>query len=232
MKAQISGRRRQVSLEEEPALGRHGLVVAEQVLRAPTPSPLRLRALRDLRQLVRVAEEDEVARGRADRERVGERDLAGLVDEERVERTLASKSTPRARRATPCRRRAGGRRRAGRRRRSTASMQRPSKRDSLVVVASTSSRPLNAKPCSRPPARSPRSSLWIALWLSEVTPTRLPACISATAIFAPCHVLPEPGRALHEEVAVARASSAASTGSRGRARTAGSAARGQRDERR
>ena len=38
-----------------------------------------------------------------------------------------------------------------------------------------------------------RSRLWIALWLSDVTPTRFPSRISATAIRAPCHVLPEPG---------------------------------------
>ncbi len=36
-------------------------------------------------------------------------------------------------------------------------------------------------------------NLWIALWLSAVTPTRCPACMSAIAIRAPFHVLPEPG---------------------------------------
>ena len=57
----------------------------------------RVRALRDLRELVRVAEQDEVSRRRADRERVGERDLPGLVDEERVD---AAGRAPRARRGT------------------------------------------------------------------------------------------------------------------------------------
>ena len=74
--------------EEEPSLRGHGLVVAEEVLEHREPRPLRVRALRDLRQLVRVAEQDEGARSRPDREHVGERELAGLVDEEHVERPL------------------------------------------------------------------------------------------------------------------------------------------------
>ena len=44
----------------------------------------RVRALRDLRELVRVAEEDEVPRRGADGDRVRERELPALVDEERV----------------------------------------------------------------------------------------------------------------------------------------------------
>ena len=80
-------------LEEDPALRRHGLVLAEQVLQDRDLRLLGLRALRDLRQLVRVAEEDEVARAAADRHRVGERHLARLVHEERVERCAAWKST-------------------------------------------------------------------------------------------------------------------------------------------
>ena len=75
-------------LEEDPALRRHGLVLAEQVLQDRHLRLVRLRALRDLRQLVRVAEEDEVARDRADRHRVGERHLARLVHEERVDEAL------------------------------------------------------------------------------------------------------------------------------------------------
>ena len=77
-------------LEEEPAVGRDRDVVAEQVLEDGTLRLLGVRALRDLRQLVRVAEEDEVARARPGRERVGERELTGLVDEEHVDRTLAA----------------------------------------------------------------------------------------------------------------------------------------------
>ena len=71
-------------LEEEPAVGRHGLVVAEQVAEHRRLRARRVRALRDLRELVRVAEEDEVPRRGADGDRVGERELPALVDEERV----------------------------------------------------------------------------------------------------------------------------------------------------
>ena len=45
-----------------------------------------MNALRDVRQLLRIAEQDEVARGRAHRDGIGERHLAGLVDEQVVER--------------------------------------------------------------------------------------------------------------------------------------------------
>jgi hypothetical protein len=42
-------------------------------------------ALRDLWQLIGVAEEDQRVSGAADRDDVGERHLAGFVDEEDVE---------------------------------------------------------------------------------------------------------------------------------------------------
>ena len=45
-------------------------------------------ALRDLGELERVAEQDDRPRRGAHRERVGERDLAGLVDDEHVERLV------------------------------------------------------------------------------------------------------------------------------------------------
>ena len=44
----------------------------------------RMRALGDLRELVRVAEENKPLRGRADGDRVGKRNLATLVHEQRV----------------------------------------------------------------------------------------------------------------------------------------------------
>ena len=43
-----------------------------------------MRSLRDLRQLIGVAEEDQVARRGRHRHRIGERELPALVDEERV----------------------------------------------------------------------------------------------------------------------------------------------------
>ena len=154
-----------------------------------------MRALRDLRQLVRVAEQDERARGGADREHVGERDLARLVDEEHVDRPLGRVEVDRlagqrpAVPATSSKRRVGAGVGVGRRddaaARRTPCPGRPRR--------APSSRPLNVKPCRSASCSIARSRLWIALWLSEVTPTRLPARISATAIFAPCQVLPDPG---------------------------------------
>ena len=54
-------------------------------------------------------------------------------------------------------------------------------------------RPRNEKPCRLASRSIPESRFAIALWLSDVTPTRRPARMSATAAFAPCHVFPEPG---------------------------------------
>jgi hypothetical protein len=54
-------------------------------------------ALRDLRQLERVAKQDEVLRRRPHRQRIGKRDLARLVDEQVVERRveLCAREEPR-----------------------------------------------------------------------------------------------------------------------------------------
>ena len=72
-------------LEEEAELGRDRLVLAEQVLEHARAGAVGMDALRHLRELERVAEQDE-RRGRgAAGERVGEAVLAGLVDDERVE---------------------------------------------------------------------------------------------------------------------------------------------------
>ena len=55
-------------------------MLAEQVLEHRVPGPGRVDRLGDLGELERVAEQDDVARGGAHRQRVGERDLPGLVD--------------------------------------------------------------------------------------------------------------------------------------------------------
>ena len=75
-------------LEEEAAVGRDRLLVADQVLQHGRVAAVRVRALDHLVELLRVADEHEVARAGAHRERVGERHLAGLVDEEVVERAV------------------------------------------------------------------------------------------------------------------------------------------------
>ena len=48
--------------------------------------PVGMDALRDLGSWLRVAEQDEFERARPDRDDVGERQLAGLVDEQHVDR--------------------------------------------------------------------------------------------------------------------------------------------------
>ena len=82
MKRQTSGCIRQVCSRKRPRSAGPCLRFAEQVLEHREPARPRVGALRDLRELLRVAEQDDVARRGAERERVGERDLAGLVDEE------------------------------------------------------------------------------------------------------------------------------------------------------
>ena len=53
--------------------------------------------------------------------------------------------------------------------------------------------PRNSKPASSAASSTSSRNLWIALWLSAVTPTRRPARMSAIAMRAPFHVFPEPG---------------------------------------
>lgn len=57
--------------------------------------------LRDLRELQRIAQEHQIARARADRQGVRQRDLTGLVDEQVVQRAvqLGASEPPRIRRA-------------------------------------------------------------------------------------------------------------------------------------
>ena len=76
--------------------------LAEQVLEHRAPGAVGMGSLRDLRELQRVAEQDDVARGGAERERVGERDLAGLVDEEVVDAPGRSSAARTARRCRRC----------------------------------------------------------------------------------------------------------------------------------
>src|SRR5439155_4631887 len=72
-------------VEEQSAVGLDRGPVADQVLERRLACSLRMYALRYLRQLVRIAEEDDRARGAAHRDDVREGHLAGLVDEQRVD---------------------------------------------------------------------------------------------------------------------------------------------------
>ena len=58
-----------------------------------------MRALADVRELLRVAEQHQAAAGAGDRERVGERHLARLVDEQHVDRAAQVLARPQPRRA-------------------------------------------------------------------------------------------------------------------------------------
>ena len=153
---------------------------------------LGMRALRDLRELQRIAEQHDVARRGSHRERVGERHLPGLVDDQRVD---ACRRALRARTATPSRRRAERRRRA--------SANSPSFGDAADRSRCRSTTPVvPRRPSSARGSRTPSSCaacstsssrLWIALWLVAVTPTRRPRRMRSMMSRAPVHVLPVPG---------------------------------------
>ena len=63
----------------------NGLLVAEQCCSTESPRVQAVASLTDLRQLRRIAEQHDVLRAERERERVGQRDLAGFVDEEIIE---------------------------------------------------------------------------------------------------------------------------------------------------
>ena len=112
---------------------------------------------------------------RRHRQRVGQRHLAGLVDQQRVDRALAC---PRRRTARRCRRA------AARRRRRASHTCALSTFSIIAVVAERRGEgvrrrcracsPRNRTPCSRATRSISSSRLWIALWLGAVTPTRRP----------------------------------------------------------
>ena len=74
--------------QQDAAVGRHGGVLAEQPVEAGEAGGARMRALHHLRQLARVADEHDVAGAASHGQQVGEPDLPGLVDDERVEGAL------------------------------------------------------------------------------------------------------------------------------------------------
>ena len=169
---------------------------AEQMLEHRAAGLRRMDALPHLRQLLRIAEQHEVARGSAHRDRVGQRHLARFVDEQVVE---PADPCPRARTATRCRRRA---------RRLPAShasllvgvlVDEPAAE--CVVVAAHFLRP-DERDCLRDRERSTSCSrLLMALWLFAVTPTRLPGAMQRHDQPRAGPGLARAGRTLDEQVA-------------------------------
>ena len=74
--------------QQDAAVGRHGGVLAEQPVEAGEAGGAGMRPLHHLRQLARVADQHDVAGAAPHGEQVGEPDLPGLVDDERVEGAL------------------------------------------------------------------------------------------------------------------------------------------------
>ena len=173
-------------LEEDAAVRRDRRLAVEQVLEHRRLAPVRVRALQHLAELLRVADEHEVARRGAHRERVGERDLAGLVDEQVVELAvvLAVGEEP-GRAAEQVAVVAVG---------VVEDVLDPVARvPRLRAVALAFFSPRNVTPSSAAPSTTSSSSLWIARWLVEATPTRLPASTSRAIRRPEVYVLPEPG---------------------------------------
>ena len=86
MNRQTSGCIRRERAEEDAEVRRDGGVAVEEVLEAGEAGLAGVAALGRLGELHLVADEDQVAGGLADGDGVGEGDLAGLVDEQVVER--------------------------------------------------------------------------------------------------------------------------------------------------
>ena len=149
---------------------------------ARTVGARRVAALERLIELLRVAEQDEAASRRANGDHVGQRDLAGLVDEQDVDgvghlRRRPEPGVPPA--SSPGRRRAA--RELGRR---PCRASPRSSSDLLLLAASGSARTGDAASLGRPRGPS-SSSLPITLWLLAVMPTRFPAATGRRIIRAP-----------------------------------------------
>ena len=190
-------------LDEEAALGRHRRVrrlargAGEEVGEGAPLGAGRVAPLERLVELLGIAEEHERAAGRRDGDRVGEAELAGLVDEEDVD---APRHGGRRTRARPCPRRRGGSRRAsaaGDRSRASPSGSACGAGRRLVLAGfwPMAMRPPAAvvAPVSRAASTTASSTLPITLWLLAVTPTVFPAATRARIMRAPVYVLPVPG---------------------------------------
>ena len=83
---------RQVRLEEVAELGGQHRLVADQPAERGRVDRVGVGALRHLRQLLRVAEQQQPVAGHRAGEGLGERELAGLVDDEEVELAAADRA--------------------------------------------------------------------------------------------------------------------------------------------
>src|SRR5438105_15721562 len=87
------------TLEKQPAIHRDRLRIAEQMLQHRHTRTLRMDPLRHLRQLQRITEQNERARRRPHRQRIRQRYLARLVDEQVIERLVELRSREEPRRS-------------------------------------------------------------------------------------------------------------------------------------
>jgi hypothetical protein len=89
-------------LQQHATVRWHRQGVAQQMLERARTGAARVAGLRHLRQLLRIAEQDHVGRRDRRRQRVGEAELARLVDHQHVDRVVTHR--PDSRTATSCRR--------------------------------------------------------------------------------------------------------------------------------
>ena len=163
--------------EEEAAVRRHRVLRAHQVLEHRSRRALGVDSLRDLPELLRVAEQHDVARARPERERVGERHLARLVDEERVESASSISSRVKSH-AVPASRSTSS---SG----TEKSLWSPRSSRTCPLYSSPFFSPRNVTPASSAARSTSSIRLWIDLWLWAVTPTRRPRLIRCTISRAP-----------------------------------------------
>ena len=192
MKALTAGWRRYVVPRSRPAVGRDRLRLADEVLERGRGRALGMRALRDLRQLVRVAEQDD---RRAPRPR-------------RRTPWPATAARPRRRTGRRARPRASSRAHShdvppttshdpARRPGATASgfgmRSMPNVSPAVVLAVDPLPDPHEAGPRPRPRAGSTSSRFAMTRCDWAVTPTRLPASTRSRIIRAAVCVLPVPG---------------------------------------
>ena len=80
---------RRVSVRNTPRSGGMVASLAQDVLQHAAPATAGVGGLGDLGELQRIAEQDEVVRRTRRGKRVGQRQLAGLVDDQHVDRRVA-----------------------------------------------------------------------------------------------------------------------------------------------